>query len=47
LKKLPQDPWGSDYLYENTDGDIEIISLGADGAEGGEDNDADIRLSEL
>lgn len=47
LKKLPQDPWGSDYLYENTEGGIEILSLGADGAEGGEDNDADIRLSEL
>ena len=47
LKKLPQDPWGSDYLYENTNGDVEIMSLGADGAEGGEDNDADIRLSDL
>ena len=47
LKKLPQDPWGYDYLYENTNGDVEIISLGADGAEGGEDNDADIRLSDL
>jgi general secretion pathway protein G len=47
LKKLPQDPWGTAYLYEYTDGDIQIISLGADGVEGGEGNDADIRLSDL
>ncbi len=47
LKKLPEDPWGSAYLYENEGSDIEIISLGADGAEGGEGNDADIRLSDL
>jgi len=47
LKKLPEDPWGSAYLYESEGGDIEIISLGADGAEGGEGNDADIRLSDL
>ena len=47
LKKLPMDPWGSAYLYENRDGRIELISLGADGVEGGEDNDADIKLSDL
>ena len=47
LKKLPQDPWDTAYLYEYTDGDIQIISLGADGVEGGEGNDADIRLSDL
>lgn len=47
LKKLPVDPWGATYLYENRDGRIELISLGADGVEGGEGNDADIRLSDL
>ena len=47
LKKLPADPWGAAYLYENRDGRIELTSLGADGAEGGEGNAADIRLSDL
>ena len=47
LKKLPSDPWGSPYLYENNDGLIDLLSLGADGAEGGEGNSADIRLSDL
>ena len=47
LKKLPLDPWGAAYLYENGDGRIELTSLGADGAEGGEGNAADIRLSDL
>ena len=47
LKKLPDDPWGSPYVYENSDGRIELLSLGADGVEGGEGNAADIRLSEL
>lgn len=47
LKKLPEDPWGSPYLYESADGRVELLSLGADGIEGGEGNDADIRLSEL
>ena len=47
LKRLPSDPWGAAYLYENRDGRIELTSLGADGAEGGEGNAADIRLSDL
>ena len=41
------DPWGAAYLYENRDGRVELLSLGADGVEGGEGNDADIRLSDL
>ncbi len=40
--KLPKDPWGSNYIYTNNSGDIEIISLGSDKKEGGED---DIYLS--
>ena len=47
LKKLPTDPWGSPYLYEKTGGSYSLISLGADGQEGGEGFDADIRLNDL
>jgi general secretion pathway protein G len=41
---LPQDPWRHDYLYLNPGlhGEIDIFSYGADGASGGEGNDADI-----
>ncbi len=44
--KLPKDPWGGDYIYINNDGKIDIISLGADGKEGGSGENKDIRLSE-
>jgi len=47
LKKLPTDPWGSPYLYEKTGRSYSLISLGADGQEGGEGFDADIRLNDL
>ena len=47
LKKLPTDPWGSPYLYEKTGSSYALISLGADGQEGGEGFDADIRLNDL
>ncbi|MFT6302558.1 MAG: general secretion pathway protein G [Granulosicoccus sp.] len=42
VKRLAKDPWGRDYLYAFEDGDFEIVSLGNDGSEGGEDFDADI-----
>jgi len=45
-KKLPKDPWGHRYIYVNNNGDIDIISLGADGKEGGSGENRDIRLSE-
>ncbi len=44
-KAIPKDPWGNDYVYKcpGQDGrDYDIISYGADGAEGGEGNNADI-----
>lgn len=44
--KLPKDPWGNNYIYINEDGKIDIISLGADGKEGGSGENKDIRLSE-
>ena len=47
LKKLPTDPWGSPYLYEKTGSSYSLISLGADGQEGGEGFDGDIRLNDL
>jgi len=44
-RKLPKDPWGNDYIYVNN-GNIDIISLGADGKEGGDSENKDIKLSE-
>ena len=42
MKKLPVDPWGNEYLYFAKSGKFEILSLGADGEEGGEEDAADI-----
>ncbi len=42
LPKLPTDPWGNAYLYLSQQGKFEIISFGADGEEGGEEDSADI-----
>ena len=42
VKNLQQDPWGRDYLYVSEGNEYQIISLGRDGAEGGEEYDADI-----
>ena len=41
----PLDPWSKPYAYTNptANGGIEIMSLGADSAPGGEGNNADIR----
>ena len=47
IKKLPTDPWGSPYIYERTDMSFTLYSLGADGQEGGDGLNADIRLSDL
>ncbi len=44
-KAIPKDPWGHDYILKIPGPNglpFEIISLGADGAEGGTGNDADI-----
>ncbi|MEJ2792622.1 type II secretion system major pseudopilin GspG [Iodobacter sp. LRB] len=44
LEKLPKDPWGGDYLYlsPGIKGEIDVMSYGADGQQGGEGTDADI-----
>ncbi|GAB6888208.1 type II secretion system major pseudopilin GspG [Desulfothermus okinawensis JCM 13304] len=49
LSKIPKDPWGNDYIYicPGEHADFEIISYGADGKEGGEGFDADIKSYEL
>jgi|TARA_Y100000031_G_scaffold146871_1_gene181255 general secretion pathway protein G len=43
IKKLPSDPWGSPYQYERTNSNFVLYSFGADGDEGGEGINADIR----
>ena len=45
-KKLPKDSWGHNFIYVNNNGKIDIISLGADGKEGGSGENADIKLSQ-
>ncbi|MCG9895565.1 MAG: type II secretion system major pseudopilin GspG [Fimbriimonadaceae bacterium] len=49
-KAIPLDPWGNDYIYEwpgsNGEDSFLLLSLGADGQEGGEGNAADIIESE-
>lgn len=44
IERLPKDPWGHayQYLYPGVQGEIDVFSYGADGAPGGEGNDADI-----
>lgn len=43
-KEIPKDPWGNPYQYRSPgrNGGYEIASLGADGKEGGEGENADI-----
>jgi general secretion pathway protein G len=44
IDKLPNDPWGRPYQYMNpgVKGEIDVLSLGADGQPGGEGKNADI-----
>ena len=44
VERVPKDPWGNAYQYLNPGvrGELDIFSMGADGAPGGEGNDADI-----
>jgi general secretion pathway protein G len=49
IPKLPKDPWQNDYQYisPGESGDYDLYTLGADGAPGGEDYNADIRHLDL
>lgn len=44
VDKLPADPWGRPYQYLNpgVHGEVDVLSLGADGQPGGEGANADI-----
>ena len=44
VERLPRDPWGHpyQYLHPGLRGEIDVFSFGADGAAGGEGNDADV-----
>ena len=48
-KNLPEDGWGNEFRYSAKDNgrDYEIISMGADGVEGGTDLDEEISSSDL
>ena len=44
-KTIPKDPWGNDFIYESPGKEgrgYDLISYGADNAEGGEGTDLDI-----
>jgi len=44
-KDVPLDPWGNPYIYKLNNDKLKpytLMSFGADGKEGGEDNNADI-----
>jgi len=45
LPEVPGDAWGNDFVYVSpaSDKDYQIISYGADGEQGGEDEYADIK----
>ncbi len=48
---VPRDPWGYEYIYRKGGGSgarrFELMSNGADGVEGGEEEEADIHIDEL
>jgi general secretion pathway protein G len=50
LSKMPTDPWRNDYIYiqpGRDDAPYEVISLGADGREGGEKANTDVNSADL
>ncbi len=48
-RAVPEDPWGNAYVYlcPGVHNDFDIVSYGADGAPGGEDENADIKSWEM
>jgi general secretion pathway protein G len=44
LDQLPNDPWGKPYVFLNpgVKGEVDVMSLGADGQPGGEGKNADL-----
>ncbi len=47
--RVPKDPWDNDYIYlsPGVHGDFDLISYGADGEPGGEENNKDINNWEV
>lgn len=43
-REVPSDPWGNEYIYQSDGRNFTLMSYGADGARGGEGDDADIGL---
>ncbi len=43
---VPKDPWKHPYIFIHTDDGIDLISLGADGKEGGSKENADITYAQ-
>jgi general secretion pathway protein G len=44
IERVPKDPWGNPFVYTapGQHGDYDISSYGADGVQGGENEDADV-----
>ncbi|KZY31503.1 type II secretion system protein GspG [Alcanivorax sp. HI0083] len=49
LPKVPLDAWNNDYVYisPGVEGPFDLLSMGADGVEGGEGSDADINWRDV
>ena len=49
LSKVPLDAWNNDYIYisPGVEGPFDLLSMGADGVEGGEGSDADINWRDV
>lgn len=45
-KNLPKDPWNRDFIYTKAADEFEIVSIGADGKEGGEKDGKDISYTQ-
>lgn len=45
-KHPPKDPWKNPYVYTNSGATFDILSYGADGQQGGNDDGKDIKFSE-
>lgn len=47
IKRYPKDPWNHDLIYDLDGGDYVLVSLGADGQDGGEGKNKDISSDDL
>ena len=50
LPRMPLDPWGSEYQYTKpgaSGAEFDLFTFGADGKQGGEDNNKDLSTADL